>query len=160
MREIKFFVQNEEKYNDLLRVDGLKKQQRSRWERGIVKLAGNILKEQGIRPGALNIVICDSQYIRDLNRQYRNKDKSTDVLSFFFDDEVILGDIYISVEHILREEQKRNGLYMLEVVYLCVHGVLHLAGFDHGTQAEERIMRRYEKTYYGQIQEERPVKKV
>jgi probable rRNA maturation factor len=90
------------------------------------------------------VTFCDNEYIQKLNREFRNKDSATDVLSFpmcdFDNDEDVpfnpdgslsLGDIVISIER-AREQAKEIGHSTLEeIVFLAVHSTLHLLGYDH-----------------------------
>ena len=83
--------------------------------------------------GEVSILITGSDEIRALNRQFRRKDKPTDVLSFPSEAPGIAGDIAISAE-IAHENGERLGHGTLtELKILMLHGVLHLAGFDHET---------------------------
>ncbi|MBZ0237536.1 MAG: rRNA maturation RNase YbeY [Deltaproteobacteria bacterium] len=86
--------------------------------------------------------------IHALNRDYRGKDKPTDVLAFAqregppgATDATVLGDVVISVETARRQAKKRgpHGLFT-EVRFLASHGLCHLLGYDHGTDAEEAKM--------------------
>ena len=99
----------------------------------------------------VSVTFVDDWAIRDLNRQYRRKDKPTDVLSFPQHDDprslvgksgggALLGDIVISVPTALRQAQERDRALSHEVVTLLAHGLLHLFGFDHRTDDEEREM--------------------
>jgi probable rRNA maturation factor len=80
--------------------------------------------------------------IRELNRDYRNMDKPTDVLAFAqreaeAADHALLGDIVISVDTAKR--QAKQGLHA-ELLHLASHGLCHLLGYDHRDDAEERVM--------------------
>lgn len=86
--------------------------------------------------------LCADPAIRELNRDYRGKDKPTDVLAFAqreaeTADHALLGDIVISVDTAKR--QARKGLYA-ELLHLASHGLCHLLGYDHRTDEEERVM--------------------
>jgi probable rRNA maturation factor len=86
--------------------------------------------------------LCDDAAIRELNRDYRNKDKPTDVLAFAqreaqAADRALLGDIVISVDTAKR--QAKRGLYA-ELLHLASHGLCHLLGYDHRDDEEERVM--------------------
>lgn len=86
--------------------------------------------------------LCDDATIRELNRDYRNKDKPTDVLAFAqreaaTADFALLGDIIISVDTAKR--QAKRGLHA-ELLHLASHGLCHLLGYDHRDDAEERVM--------------------
>ena len=86
--------------------------------------------------------LCNDEAIRELNRDYRSKDKPTDVLAFAqreaaTADFALLGDIVISVETAKR--QAKRGLYP-ELLHLASHGLCHLLGYDHRDDEEERVM--------------------
>lgn len=103
---------------------------------------------------AVSLTYTDNEGIRTLNREYRNKDTATDVLSFpMFDTEneeiyaldgtaAELGDIVISLERAKEQSEQFGHSFEREVAFLCVHSVLHLLGYDHEISDEEdRIMR-------------------
>lgn len=80
--------------------------------------------------------------IHALNRQYRGKDKPTDVLSFPLADEIqpfLLGDVVISIETAARQAQRRRHSLPEEVQTLLIHGILHLLGYDHEVSRSEAI---------------------
>jgi probable rRNA maturation factor len=86
--------------------------------------------------------LCNDSTIHELNRDYRNKNKPTDVLAFAqreaaTADFALLGDIVISVDTAKRQAKK--GLYA-ELVHLASHGLCHLLGYDHRDDEEERVM--------------------
>ena len=86
--------------------------------------------------------------IRKLNRQFRSKNKATDVLSFPADGigaEAIAGDLAISVPTALRQAVEQNHSLSTEIKVLILHGLLHLAGHDH--EADEGKMARRERLF-------------
>ena len=93
----------------------------------------------------VSLTLCDDEYIKDLNTEYRGKNKSTDVLSFpMFDFDTpetmtLLGDIVISVPTAKRQAEEYGHSELREFVFLCVHSSLHLLGYDHETSEEDRI---------------------
>ncbi len=99
-------------------------------------------------PGAeLSCVLCNDEFIRDLNRTYRGKDKPTDVLSFAMNEgetlqgnEQLLGDIVISVETAIRQGRQLGHSPLHEVTSLAIHGLLHLLGYDHIKASDEKKM--------------------
>jgi probable rRNA maturation factor len=101
------------------------------------------------RPRAeLSIVLTDDAQIEVLNRTHRRKAKPTDVLAFPMDAEgagpsrkvQLLGDVVISLDTAARQARARRRPLLDEVTHLLAHGILHLAGHDHRTDAEERRM--------------------
>jgi probable rRNA maturation factor len=94
--------------------------------------------------GDVSVLLAGDNAIRTLNRTYRGKDKSTDVLSFLAADhgQGVAGDLAISLETALRQaDEHRHGLET-EIKVLLLHGLLHLAGYDHET--DNGTMRRKE----------------
>jgi probable rRNA maturation factor len=91
--------------------------------------------------GAVSVLLTDDEEIRRLNREFRGKDKPTDVLSFPAGDCTgrarLAGDLAVSVETAAREADRRGHRLELELRVLLLHGVLHLAGFDHETDSGE-----------------------
>ena len=96
------------------------------------------------------LLLADDPTLHDLNRRYRGQDKPTDVLSFEGDDAPPggpaagprhLGDIAISVERARRQADDYGHSFERELAYLLTHGVLHLLGYDHETDDDQRRMR-------------------
>ena len=92
--------------------------------------------------GEVSVLLTEDQAVRVLNRQYRHKDKPTDVLSFPAAVEGVAGDLVISVETALRQAEERDHPVEMEIKVLLLHGLLHLAGYDHET--DNGTMRRKE----------------
>ena len=107
-----------------------------------------MLSALGRARAELSIVLTDDLQIEVLNRTHRRKAKPTDVLAFPMDPDgagpsgkmQLLGDVVISLETAARQARARRRPLMDEVTHLLAHGILHLAGFDHRTDAEERRM--------------------
>ena len=102
----------------------------------------------------ISLSFVDDNEIRILNKEYRNKDKHTDVLSFpISSDEILidstinilLGDIVISTETALRQSKEYNHSFEREIIYLVVHSMFHLLGYDHMNENEKKVMREKEK---------------
>lgn len=100
----------------------------------------------------IGLTFSDDDYIRDINRAHRDVDRATDVLSFpmFEADEplnalpgedLLLGDILISVPHVYAQSEAYGHSPEREVLYLFVHGLMHLAGYDHIDEADRQDMR-------------------
>lgn len=125
----------------------------------LLLLAGEMEAEAD---GEVTVTFVDDEAIRELNRQYRNMDKATDVLSFPMreqagdgaappiryeaDDgtgdvpEEPLGDIVISLPAAARQSEQYGHSLEREIGFLFVHGLLHLLGYDHPDEPSERIM--------------------
>jgi probable rRNA maturation factor len=113
----------------------------------------------------LSILLTGDSEIRQLNRTYRQIDAPTDVLSFPMEDEIVLGDVVISVDTASRQaadqvHQQRLGKTTWgldeELCFLLVHGVLHLIGYDHHSVDDDREMRDREVELFNAIQSSRP----
>jgi len=99
---------------------------------------------------AVGLIFVDNDVIRELNRSYRGIDSPTDVLSFALDEgedfdpcpcnDDPLGDIYISVERAVEQAEEYGHGLEREICFLALHGMLHLLGYDHQTEAEEKVM--------------------
>lgn len=98
---------------------------------------------------AVSVIIVGPRTIKTINRDYRDIDKETDVISFalldsldetIYDDEVELGDIFINRNRVLSQSEEYEHSIKREFVFLFVHGLLHLLGYDHMTKEDEKEM--------------------
>ena len=107
-----------------------------------------VVKKLGLERCEFNIIIIDNEKIREINREYRNIDTETDVISFALEDNPdivyedfrLLGDIYIAVDIAYDQAIEYNHSREREVCFLATHGLLHLLGYDHMTEEEEKEM--------------------
>lgn len=88
----------------------------------------------------VSIILTDDAEIHEINKTYRNVDKPTNVLSFELGDEVLLGDIYISYDTVMREAEELKIPFENHVAHMVVHGCYHLMGYDHITDDEAAVM--------------------
>ena len=114
----------------------------------IRSVALEIMKFEGSAENSeLSLVFCDDDFIQKLNKDYRGKNEPTDVLSFpmeedNFDHEVkLIGDVVISIETALRQADSMKHAPVLEIVFLMIHGLLHLHGYEHGRKIARKRMR-------------------
>ena len=111
------------------------------------------LEEEGIDDIAeVSVTLVDNEGIRELNREHREIDRETDVLSFPLGDDdgyeidpdndaIMLGDIVISLEKAAQQAQEYGHSYRREVAFLITHSLFHLLGYDHvNGEEEEKIM--------------------
>ena len=98
----------------------------------------------------VSFLLTSDSNIRLLNKNYRNKDKSTNVLAFpmnqkSFGENFIVGDVVISLQKILSESKKLKIQKYKYLSQITIHGVLHLLGFDHKSNKQHEEMNRIEK---------------
>lgn len=127
-----------------------------------------LIEEEVKVPCEVSLLFVDNEKIREINRENRGIDRETDVLSFpmldyedkkvfkeyykdyDFDetykdgDEVVLGDIVLSLEKSLEQSKEYNHSFLRETSYLVVHSVLHLLGYDHMEENDKVKMRKRE----------------
>lgn len=92
----------------------------------------------------LSIIFIGDARMRTLNRTYRNKDKPTNVLAFPIAE--TSGEIYLDIPYIKRESSKYEHSPSVHLDFLFIHGLLHLAGYDHGDameREEEKLMKKF-----------------
>lgn len=117
-------------------------------EKGIVTV---IQMEQLSDNFEVSVSFVDNKEIREINREFRNIDGETDVLSFPMDFEFDLdcdkplGDVIISLEKALEQSNEFGHSFEREVLYLTVHSMYHLLGYDHIEEKDREIMREKEK---------------
>ena len=88
----------------------------------------------------VSITLVDDKQIRALNKKYRGINKPTNVLSFELGDDVLLGDIFISLDTV-KKQAKEAGISVAEhTAHMIIHGMLHLQGFDHIKDDEAKVM--------------------
>ncbi len=100
----------------------------------------------------ISVLICDADTIHELNRDYRNVDAPTDVLSFALnegeddipEEEKALGDIVINLDRAIAQAEEFGHSKEREMAYLSVHGFLHILGYDHYDPEEKKAMRKAE----------------
>lgn len=112
---------------------------------------------------SFDVVFCDNEKIHEINRDYRQKDTPTDVISFaifadsepaerfVFDEEINLGEIIISLEKTKQQAEENSHSFLDELYFLLAHGILHLAGYDHQTEETLAEMWNMQKEMTGAI---------
>ena len=116
----------------------------------IEKLMDYACEYQKLSNVSFNIIIVDNEMIHKINKEYRGIDRPTDVISFALEDEKdmiineeagrVLGDIYISIDKVRSQASEYGHSFLRELAFLCVHGFLHLQGYDHMKVEDEKIM--------------------
>ena len=95
-----------------------------------------------------SVIIVDNKKIHEINKEYRNIDRETDVISFALEDDEtindspvrVLGDIYISIDKAKSQADEYGHSLKRELCFLMTHGFLHLLGYDHMTKEDEDVM--------------------
>ncbi len=150
---MQFFVENETEFNFDFDI-----------EKVVESVVTEVLESEGCPyESQVNVLLTDNEGIRMFNKEYRNIDKETDVLSFpnldfeepgfyevdeeaeadYFDPEtgeLILGDIIISVDRVKEQAESYGHSQKREFAFLVAHSMLHLAGYDHMEPEEAKVM--------------------
>ena len=114
----------------------------------LTKIIEKTLVKLKVNDVIFSIIFIDDEKMRELNKDYRQLDKTTDVLSFAFEDNEklqynefrLLGDIYISIPKMKTQALEYEHSEEKELSFLVVHGILHLLGYDHMKPNDEKIM--------------------
>ncbi|EHQ91710.1 metalloprotein, YbeY/UPF0054 family [Desulfosporosinus youngiae DSM 17734] len=125
-----------------------------------------IRMSEGPEEAEVSLMLVDDQRIHALNLEYRGVDRPTDVLSFALQEEMeeepeieeedeMLGDIVISVERARDQAVEYGHSFEREIIYLAVHGTLHLLGFDHEEEIDKQEMRVKEEAVMAKLKLER-----
>lgn len=107
-----------------------------------------VVEKEHLENAIFNIIIVDNTKIRQINKEYRNIDKETDVISFALEDNMdvvyedfrLLGDIYISFDKAISQSIEYDHSLLRELSFLSIHGLLHLLGYDHMKEEDEKKM--------------------
>lgn len=107
-----------------------------------------LIEENFVENVEISVILTNDDEIRALNKQYRNKDAVTDVLSFPMNDEnldtgeIVLGDIVINIQRAAEQAEQYSHSIEREIAFLTIHSMLHLLGYDHENDSgSEEIMR-------------------
>lgn len=109
--------------------------------------------EEVAQDAEISVTFVTNERIQEVNREYRDKDQPTDVISFALEEmgegeiEIIgieqppvLGDIIISIQRAKEQAEEYGHTFLRELGFLAVHGFLHLLGYDHMTEEDEKVM--------------------
>ena len=107
------------------------------------------MEKENLENTSFSVIFVDNNYIHELNKNYRNIDRETDVITFALEDDKsiingsdnrMLGDIYISLDKAHSQAEEYGHSFKRELSFLAVHGFYHLLGYDHMTPEDEKIM--------------------
>jgi probable rRNA maturation factor len=113
---------------------------------------GTTVKDERFeRIAELNFIFCSDDYLLEINKQYLNHDTYTDIVTFDSseDEEVIAGDIFISVDRIRENAKKFAVTERDELHRVIIHGVLHLCGYYDKKKEDKELMTKKENDYLG-----------
>lgn len=101
---------------------------------------GAVLRRHGVQDGEISLALLDDGAIQALNREHLDHDYPTDVLSFALweEGEPVVGDVYVGYHQALRQAAEEGISPREELLRLAVHGTLHVLGYDHPSDPEER----------------------
>ena len=119
----------------------------------VQKILEHAAKEEGMGQSEVSVTFVTNEMIRDINREYRGKDQPTDVISFGMEElgegetaiigspePRMLGDIIISLDRTKEQAADYGHSFERELGFLAIHGFLHLLGYDHMTEEDEKKM--------------------
>ncbi len=122
--EIDFQLENEEKTSNWLQ---------------------KIANKEGFIVAAINYIFCDDEYLHKINMEYLNHDTYTDIITFDNsedeDEQVLEGDIFISVDRVKENSAELKTTFEQEIHRVMVHGLLHLTGYDDHSEEDKQLMR-------------------
>ena len=142
----------------MYQLEYLELEEKKEYEKTIKKVIEQCFKEENMEDSKLyiSITLTTPEHIHEINKQYRNVDRATDVLSFpmfekeeidnkiakhDFEHEDVLGDIVISIEQVEKQAKEYVHSFEREFAYMLVHGFYHLMGYDHIKEEDKVIMR-------------------
>lgn len=101
-----------------------------------------IAVEENFKLDSINYIFCSDEYLLSLNLQYLDHDTYTDIITFdYSDDNILEGDIYISVDRVSENAQQLNVDFNEEIYRVIVHGLLHMMGFNDKSPMQKKEMR-------------------
>ena len=115
---------------------------------GLKDFLYKVCEDEKLDDVVFNVIIVDNKKIHEINKEYRNIDRETDVISFALEDDKsfnisdfrLLGDIYISIDKAKSQSIEYGHSLKRELYFLAVHGLLHLLGYDHMKKEDEEVM--------------------
>ncbi|AQX04368.1 rRNA maturation RNase YbeY [Elizabethkingia meningoseptica] len=110
----------------------------------------NLILDEGKKPGDINYILCDDEYLLEINKQYLDHDYYTDIITFdYCKGKIISGDIFLSLQRVLDNASMLETKQEEELNRVLAHGILHLCGYKDKTEGEQKLMRSKEDFYIG-----------
>ena len=134
---------------EFLEVQYLDIEENKEYEMVLNRVINKCFEEEKLKNLYISITLTNPENIQKINKEYRDKDAPTDVISFALEDDKtviepdgvrILGDIYISIDKVHEQALEYSHSFKRELSFLAVHGLLHLLGYDHMEKSDEEVM--------------------
>ena len=114
----------------------------------LYEVLDSALEHEKVDNAIFSVVFMEDEEIHQMNKEYRGVDRVTDVISFAFEDNEdfvyndirMLGDIFICIPQMKRQAEEFGHSEKRELAFLAVHGILHLLGYDHMNEQDEKVM--------------------
>ena len=107
------------------------------------------VEAEGYIPGRIDFIFCDDDFLLDINRRHLGHDDYTDIITFPFEENPIVGEIYISIDRVKENAETFHVRFEDELRRVMIHGVLHLCGYDDHEEDDIEEIRRKEDEYLG-----------
>ncbi len=152
---------------EFLEVQYLDIDENKEYEKVLNRVINKCFEEEGLKNLYISITLTNPENIHKINKEYRNIDRATDVLSFpmFEKDEIkkvcemnlnglqqVLGDVIISIEQVQKQAEEYGHSFERELAYMAVHGFYHLMGYDHMEENEKKQMREKEENILSKLE--------
>lgn len=150
---------------ELLEVQYLDIEENKEYEMVLNRVINKCFEEENLKNLYISITLTNPENIQKINKEYRNIDRATDVLSFpmFEKNEIkevckmnmegqeVLGDVIISIEQVQKQAEEYGHSFERELAYMAVHGFYHLMGYDHMEENEKKEMRKKEENILSKL---------
>lgn len=101
-----------------------------------------VIDKEGCKPGEINYIFCDDEYLHKLNVEFLNHDTLTDIISFDYTvGKELHGDIYISIERVKENAKEYGTSFSDELHRVIIHGILHYCGYNDKSMEDSKVMR-------------------
>jgi probable rRNA maturation factor len=116
---------------------------------GLKRWITEVIRESNKIPGEISFIITNDKVLQEINLKYLNTNTYTDIITFTLseEEEIISGDVYLSIERIFENSKKYKVTIEEEFRRILIHGILHLLGYEDSSAKEKRQMTRLENKY-------------
>ena len=152
---------------EVLEVEYLDIEENKEYEKVLNRVINKCFEEENLKNLYISITLTNPENIHKINKEYRNIDRATDVLSFpmFEKNEIeivcntdlngmkeVLGDVIISIEQVQNQAKEYGHSFERELAYMAVHGFYHLMGYDHMEENDKKEMREKEENILSKLE--------